>query len=151
MEIVKKQWGHEQWIELNEHYCFKRIFFKAGKRCSLQYHEVKEETIYVESGEGYMWIELSVLNPRRSELHSLSIDNRDICYWRDTKEHWYRIYKIPISSGFSITIPKGTVHRIEATTDLTTLEVSTPEVDDCIRIEDDYKRPDGRIDSEHTK
>jgi hypothetical protein len=46
-------------------------------------------------------------------------------------------------------LPALTVHRIEAATDLRLVEVSTPHLDDVVRLADDYGRPDGRVESEH--
>ena len=57
MEVVNKPWGQETWLELNDKYCYKKIFFKEGHQCSLQYHEHKKETIHVVSGTGYLYIE----------------------------------------------------------------------------------------------
>lgn len=42
--IVNKPWGQECWLELNEHYCLKRIYINSGCRTSLQYHDFKTET-----------------------------------------------------------------------------------------------------------
>lgn len=54
-----------------------------------------------------------------------------------------------LGKGGSFTILPHEIHRVEALTDLTMIEVSTPEVDDIIRIMDDYNRPNGRVESEH--
>ena len=51
MKIVSKPWGREEWLELNDQYCFKRLLINAGHRTSLQYHKQKLETIYVAEGE----------------------------------------------------------------------------------------------------
>ncbi len=121
MKIVTKPWGKEEWIELNDKYCFKRIFIKEGYKTSFQYHEKKRETNYVISGEAEMWLE-----------------NSDGI-----------IEKTIIKPGDCVNIKPLTKHRIVALTDIIFHEVSTPEVDDVIRIEDDTNRIDGYIESEH--
>lgn len=145
MERVNKPWGHEEWLELNDKYCYKRIFFKAGNRCSLQYHEKKLETIYVESGEGKFIGELPLII--NGELNPMMKNGRQEYVTINMTQ--YSLWTVPIKAGDSFTIYPKTLHRIEAITDLTTLEVSTPEVDDCIRVQDDSNRPNGRIKEEH--
>ena len=56
-----------------------------------------------------------------------------------------------LTSGYSFHINPGERHRVKAITDILMVEASTPEVDDVIRIRDDYDRPDGRIESEHKR
>jgi mannose-6-phosphate isomerase-like protein (cupin superfamily) len=141
MEVVIKPWGKEEWLELNDKYCYKKIFFKAGNQCSLQYHVTKKETIHVVSGEGFLFIEPDVdIDSTNLETFSVQLEDRvaTIC-------------KLSVSAGFTITINPFRIHRLQAVTDLTTLEVSTPEVDDCIRVLDDTNRPNGRINEEHGK
>ena len=121
MKIVSKYWGEERWIELNDRYCYKQILLRRGFRTSLQYHEQKLETNYVLSGEGVVLLE----------------DDDGVMQELDAKP------------GFFFTVVPGRKHRIMATQDMVLMEVSTPEVDDVIRIEDDQGRPNGRIDSEH--
>lgn len=118
---VEKPWGHEEWLALNEHYCYKRIYINAGTRTSFQYHNFKQETNYIISGTAEVWLE------------------------NDEGEIEKKIMK----SGeyFNVSPPKK--HRVIAITDVILQEVSTPHVDDVIRIEDDTNRTDGRIESEH--
>jgi mannose-6-phosphate isomerase-like protein (cupin superfamily) len=47
---VEKGWGYEIWIENNNRYCGKLLFFNKGKKCSWHYHKLKEETFYLQSG-----------------------------------------------------------------------------------------------------
>lgn len=121
MKTVLKPWGREEWIELNEKYCYKRIYLNKGYKTSYQYHNFKRETNYIISGEAEIWLE----------------NDEGI------------VEKKLMKSGdfFNVTPPKK--HRVIALTDLVLQEVSTPEVDDVIRIEDDAKRQDGRITGEH--
>lgn len=120
-KIVKKPWGREEWIELNDCYCYKRIYINAGKRTSFQYHNQKRETNYIISGKAEVWLE-----------NDEGVINK---------------FKMKEGNFFNIFPLKK--HRIIAITDIILQEVSTPEVDDVIRIEDDTKRPNGRIESEH--
>jgi choline kinase/mannose-6-phosphate isomerase-like protein (cupin superfamily) len=122
-EIINKPWGKEVWLELNDKYCYKRIYINAGHRTSYQYHEKKLETNYVISGKAEFWIEGG-----------------------DIKG----IKKIILKEGEYITIEPHTKHRVCAITDIVLQEVSTSEVDDVIRLEDDTHRKSGRIESEHS-
>lgn len=121
MKTVIKPWGKEEWLELNDKYCYKRIYINKGYKTSFQYHEFKYETTYIISGEAEIWLE-----------NDLGIIEK----------------KIKKSGDFySVNPPKK--HRVIALTDVILQEVSTPEVDDVIRIEDDANREDGRIEGEH--
>lgn len=121
MKHVKKPWGEEIWIELNDRYCYKQIRINAGHQTSLQYHRQKLETNYVLSGTVLIWLE--------DEGHEL------------------RMYTGVAGDHFTVVPTRK--HRIQALTDAVLMEVSTPEVDDVVRVEDDTGRPDGRIESEH--
>tara|TARA_B100000795_G_scaffold267116_1_gene251382 strand:- start:657 stop:1133 length:477 start_codon:yes stop_codon:yes gene_type:complete len=118
---VEKPWGHELWLELNEHYAYKLIHIKAGNKSSLQWHEKKVETNYVIKGEAEVLLQNS-----DGEMES-------------------RKYK----SGTGFCVPLKTKHRVIATEDLTMLECSTAHLNDCIRFEDDNDRGSGKIDGEH--
>jgi mannose-6-phosphate isomerase len=120
-KIVTKPWGKEVWLELNEKYCYKRIYIDAGTKTSYQYHERKLETNFIISGEAEVWLE-----------NDNGIVEKN---------------KMGPGSFFTITPPKK--HRVIAITDLILQEVSTPEVNDVIRIEDDTNRENGKINSEH--
>ncbi len=138
-KIVTKPWGREEWLELNDHYCYKRIYINAGHKTSLQYHTQKLETNYLIEGEAILWIEAESLNDLNI---AVSIDRGVI-----VKDKL--LWKIDMKVGEFVTINPGTIHRVEAVTDIILQEVSTPHVDDCIRLEDDTNRDHGRIDSEH--
>jgi mannose-6-phosphate isomerase len=122
MKEVKKPWGKEIWLELNDRYCYKRIHIQAGCKTSLQRHIQKLETNYVIEGEAEVWLE---------------DDDGTIRLRRVTKDDVFTVHP-----------PK--VHRVVALTDLILQEVSTPEVDDVVRLQDDFGRPDGRIECEHS-
>jgi mannose-6-phosphate isomerase-like protein (cupin superfamily) len=110
---VEKPWGHELiWAETDD-YVGKLLFVRAGHALSLQYHEVKDESWYIQSGTA------------RLELGTIGEDGLTA---RD------------IGPGDVFRYPPGTVHRVTATTDLTIFEVSTPHLDDVVRLEDRYGR-----------
>jgi len=109
---VNKPWGKEELIEYNDNYVVKKLYMKANECCSMQYHELKRETIYVLKGKLNLYI-------------GKDIDNLEI------KE------MIP---GDKITITPYTIHRMEGIEDSEYLECSTPELWDVIRLEDKYKR-----------
>lgn len=112
MQIVAKPWGKEEVIEINEKYMVKKLTMWKGHRCSLQYHNHKKETIYVLDGE----------------LKIISGSNKD------------KLSEKIYTAGETITIPPGIVHRMEGVTDCIYLEASTPEMEDVVRLVDDYNR-----------
>jgi mannose-6-phosphate isomerase-like protein (cupin superfamily) len=120
---VSKRWGGEVWlVHEKAPFACKLIALKQGFRTSLQYHRVKEEANLVVSG--------------KVRLH-----------YAATKE-------VPpatcdISPGTVVHVKAGTVHRMEALTDVLLFEVSTPELDDVVRLQDDWGRGDGKIEAEH--
>jgi mannose-6-phosphate isomerase-like protein (cupin superfamily) len=108
MKVVVKPWGCEKWWAHTDKYVGKILEIKDGHRLSLQYHEVKEESIIVLSG-----------------VLTLVIGD-DV---RTLKE------------GNTAHITPKTIHRMEARHgDVRLIEVSTPEVEDIVRLEDDYSR-----------
>jgi quercetin dioxygenase-like cupin family protein len=112
MQFIEKPWGGELVIEINDRYMMKKLTMWKGHRCSLQYHNIKCETIYVLSGKLRIYT--------GSAQHELSS----------------RVYE----AHETITIAPGVVHRMEAVEDSVYLEASTPEMDDVVRLVDDYQR-----------
>ena len=112
MKIVKKPWGREEIIEVNEHYMVKKLTMWKGHRCSLQYHNVKRETIYVLSGQ--------------LRVH----------YGSSQHDLTSRVF----GPHETLTLATGIVHRMEAVEDSIYLEASTPQLDDVVRLVDDYQR-----------
>ena len=110
---VSKPWGHEQiWAE-TDRYVGKVITIEPGKRLSLQYHERKDESLIVIQGTLRLHLE--------GETGELEI--RDL------------------GPGEHSRVRVGRRHRFEALDELVRLvEVSTPELDDVVRLEDDYSR-----------
>lgn len=126
---VAKPWGAESWLFYHPKvFCVKNIIILRGFKTSLQFHEFKYECNYLRSGK------LRLYYNRESSPKSSAIDIQ------------YKDFSAPAI----FRIKPGTIHRMEALTDVEFLEVSTPEVDDVIRIEDDTGRSNGRILAEHS-
>jgi len=128
---VNKPWGYEIWIN-GEHpaYAFKKIFIKKTNKTSLQYHNFKQETNVLFEGTANLHYKTN--NKKRNE----DVSNEDIGL-------------VNLKGISSIDVKPPTLHRIEAITDIVLFEISTPHLDDVIRVNDDTSRPDGRIDKEH--
>lgn len=110
--VVDKPWGHEEIFAETPSYVGKILFIKRGEALSLQYHEVKEETLRVLEGS------LDVMlgsDPNNLELYHLD-------------------------AGAVFHVAPGTLHRMIATSDCSLLEVSTNHLDDVVRLEDRYGR-----------
>lgn len=112
---VEKPWGYEVIWAVAERYVGKLLFIRAGERLSLQYHQVKDETIYVLSGK--MVFEVGPLEPAGTPREDLVL-----------------------KPGEAYRITPHTVHRMIALEDTQVLEASTPELDDVVRLEDKYGR-----------
>jgi mannose-6-phosphate isomerase-like protein (cupin superfamily) len=109
---VDKPWGYELHWAVTDRYLGKVLHVKRGEALSLQYHERKDEFLYVV--EGAVDIELG---------------SRDV----DLTLRRMRV-------GDTVHIAPGTRHRITAVEDTDIFEVSTPEIDDVVRIDDRYGR-----------
>jgi mannose-6-phosphate isomerase len=109
---VPKPWGHELIWAHTERYVGKVLVIEAGKRLSLQRHEVKDESIYVLSGRLRLLLEDDAGEVRTEEL----------------------------GPGDHRRVETGRVHRYEAIERVELMEVSTPELDDVVRLDDDYGR-----------
>jgi mannose-6-phosphate isomerase-like protein (cupin superfamily) len=108
---VPKPWGHELIFARTGRYVGKILHINQGECLSLQYHEMKEETLYVVAGELKLTIE----------------------YDGDRRE-------VALRAGEAFHIPPRLIHRMEAIVDTDVAEVSTPELDDVVRLEDRYGR-----------
>lgn len=118
MERVEKPWGYELRFARTDRYCGKVLFIRAGNQLSLQYHRVKDEAFLVHEGS----LELVLGHGAEQTV-------------------------VHMEPGASRRIQPGTVHRFRAITDCLLFEVSTPELEDVVRLEDDYGREDeaGRL------
>ena len=109
---VDKPWGHELIWAHTDRYVGKLLVIETGKRLSLQHHDVKDEWIHVLEGK----LELT-----------LEDDHGDV----QVRE---------LGPGEGARVPTGRRHRYEAVEKATIIEVSTPELDDVVRLEDRYGR-----------
>jgi mannose-6-phosphate isomerase len=109
---VDKPWGHELIWAHTDRYVGKILVIETGRRLSLQYHELKDESILVVSGRLRLHLEDGDGNMQVSEL----------------------------GPGEGAHVGTGRRHRYEAIEQVELVEVSTPELDDVVRIEDDFGR-----------
>lgn len=114
---VEKPWGHEVWWADTDVYAGKLLHVDAGHRLSLQLHREKDETSYLLSGRLRL-----TRGPSAEDLHEQEI-----------------------GPGYAWRVEPGTVHSIEAIEDSVVLEVSTPHLDDVVRLQDRYGRADSEL------
>ena len=139
---VEKPWGYELWlIWLKEYHVLKKIYMKKGYKCSLQFHEKKYETNFLTSGRA------KILKNFHIDKNSSDIQAKELIKDIDLIKE----YSNDVDAPFNFTNVPGEVHRVFSLEDYTAYEVSTPELDDVIRIQDDSSRKSGRIFSEHKK
>jgi mannose-6-phosphate isomerase len=112
VEKVPKPWGHETIWARSDRYVGKILHINAGEELSVQYHSKKDETAYLLSGELVYRVQ----------------NDSDL------------LEDVQLKRGESFHITPGTIHQIVALTDCDILEVSTPELDDVVRLSDKYGR-----------
>lgn len=110
--IKLKPWGREIWFAYTDKYAGKILEVKKGHRYSLQYHEKKRETQYILEGKVKFTI------------------GKDLKHLKTLK----------LKAGDKIDITPGTIHRLEALENSKIFEVSTPDLDDVVKLSDDYGR-----------
>ncbi len=110
---VPKPWGHETIWARSDWYVGKILHINAGHELSVQYHNRKDETVYLLSGE---------------IVYRVQREGDDI------------LDDMKLKVGESFRITPGTIHQMIAVTDCDVLEVSTPEIDDVVRLSDKYGR-----------
>ena len=115
MKLVEKPWGSELWVAVTDKYALKIIKFNKGSRSSLQLHRKKHEHIYIDAGRVRMELE--------QPDGSMAVQE--------------------FGPGEVVENPPGRKHRTEAVEDCRLIEVSTPELDDVVRLADDYHREGG--------
>jgi mannose-6-phosphate isomerase len=109
---TEKPWGYELLWAWGDRYAGKFLHIRAGHRLSLQYHRVKEETMFIVRGR------LTVEREAPSgEMETIDVQPGDVIH-----------------------IPPGRRHRLAAIDDSDVLEVSTPELEDLVRLQDDFGR-----------
>lgn len=122
-KIVAKPWGREIWYADQSAYAGKVLEVTAGKRLSLQYHERKTETLYLLSGH----VRLTFRPLAEGETPAAApVGAEHVHDWKP---------------GQALHIPVRTIHRFEAVVDSVLLEVSTPDLTDVVRLQDDHARP----------
>lgn len=112
LEIKPKPWGQEIWFAHTDKYAGKILQIKKGHRYSLQYHEKKLETQYIYKGQ----VKLT--------------------YGTDQSNLQEKI----LNQGDKIDVTPYTIHRLEALEDAEVFEVSTPDLEDVVKLHDDYGR-----------
>lgn len=110
---VEKPWGYELIWALTDVYCGKVLFVKAGHSLSLQFHREKDEAWLIQSGRVKLELGEAGATVLSEEI---------------------------VGAGAAFHYTPGTVHRVTALEDATILEVSTPQLDDVVRLEDAYGR-----------
>lgn len=135
---VFKPWGYELWIVwLKDYHVLKKIFLKKNFKTSLQFHKEKFETNYIHTGKA------KIIN--NFHLDNTKEQNENIINYNNLMDN----YSLNVKAPYSFTVKPHEVHRIFSLEDCTSYEVSTPQLDDVIRIQDDADRKSGRILSEH--
>jgi mannose-6-phosphate isomerase-like protein (cupin superfamily) len=114
---VDKPWGYELIWAATDRYVGKILHIEAGEALSLQYHQVKEETLQVLSGRARF----------------------------EVGDHESALTAYELGPGESIHMPPQRRHRLTALTTCDVLEVSTPELDDVVRLADRYGREGTKI------
>jgi len=111
VRTVPKPWGHETIWAHTDRYVGKILHIKAGHALSVQYHNAKDETVHLLTGELVYRVQMG---EALEDMH--------------------------LKAGESFRITPHTIHQMEAVTDCDVLEVSTPELDDVVRLSDRYGR-----------
>ncbi|MGD8375889.1 MAG: cupin domain-containing protein [Acidobacteriota bacterium] len=114
MRRIEKPWGHEEIFAHTDRYVGKVLVIEAGKRLSLQYHREKDEAFYLQEGR-----------------------------LRFTSERDGKLLEEDVRPGEARHIPAGHRHRFEALERCVLFEVSTTELDDVVRLDDDFGRAGG--------
>jgi quercetin dioxygenase-like cupin family protein len=122
VRTVPKPWGHETIWAHTDQYVGKMLHIKAGHALSLQYHNLKDETIYVLSGE--MIYRVAMADARKPEAGGRKPE----------------LTVVELKAGESFRNEPGFIHQMEAVTDCVLLEASTPHLDDVVRLTDRYGR-----------
>jgi mannose-6-phosphate isomerase-like protein (cupin superfamily) len=112
MKKIEKPWGHEILFAETPHYAGKIMAVRKGERLSLQYHKRKDETLYLYSGRLMLYLGADEQGGSEMEM----------------------------SAGDAQRVAPGEVHRITALEDCVLFEVSTPHLDDVVRLQDDHGR-----------
>ena len=121
VRVVPKPWGHETIWANTDLYVGKVLHIKAGHSLSLQYHNLKDETIHLLSGT----MIYRVGNDDGRSMMEVGVP---------------QLREVELKAGESFRNEPGTIHQMEAVTDCVLLEASTPHLDDVVRLKDRYGR-----------
>jgi quercetin dioxygenase-like cupin family protein len=121
VRVVPKPWGHETIWANTDLYVGKVLHIKAGHSLSLQYHNLKDETIHLLSGT----MIYRVGNDDGRSMMEVGVP---------------QLREVELKAGESFRNEPGTIHQMEAVTDCVLLEASTPHLDDVVRLTDRYGR-----------
>lgn len=123
VRTVPKPWGYETIWAANELYVGKVLHIKAGQSLSVQYHNLKDETIHLLSGKMIYRVGKS---DGRSKMEDVGTAPA--------------LEVVELNAGESYRNQPGLIHQMEAVTDCVLLEASTPHLDDVVRLTDRYGR-----------
>jgi mannose-6-phosphate isomerase-like protein (cupin superfamily) len=140
---VPKPWGHETIWARTDRYVGKILHIKAGHALSVQYHNVKDETVYLLRGEMRYWVGETEVAGRRSQVAEPASELRPQATGETAaaaKLPVPQMSDVHLQVGDAYRITPHTIHYMEAVTDCDVLEVSTPELDDVVRLKDRYGR-----------
>jgi quercetin dioxygenase-like cupin family protein len=126
VRVVPKPWGHETIWANTDLYVGKVLHIKAGHSLSVQYHNLKDETIHLLSGT--MIYRVGTADGRRQTAAATADGGRQ------------DLQVVELKAGESFRNEPGTIHQMEAVTDCVLLEASTPHLDDVVRLKDRYGR-----------
>lgn len=144
VKTVSKPWGQEKWIQQgigNHTYVLKEIILNENFRTSIQVHQYKSETNYILEGQGELWYSDEFFDCEKYAAGDYSES--------DINNFINNLKVATYSPGSVMQIEPGTIHRMVAKTNLRFVESSTTHLDDVVRLQDDARRPDGKIESEH--
>jgi mannose-6-phosphate isomerase len=129
VRVVPKPWGHETIWAHTDRYVGKVLHIKAGQALSVQYHNLKDETIHLLSGT-------MIYRVGTDDGRSKMEDGRPGGIAGQVPQ----LREIELKAGESFRNEPGTIHQMEAVTDCVLLEASTPHLDDVVRLTDRYGR-----------
>jgi hypothetical protein len=137
---VPKPWGHETIWARTDRYVGKILHIKAGHALSVQYHRRKDETVYLLSGVMKYWVQPSEAEDFRLEAsgppRSAGTGETPVMARQAVPD----LTNVNLQVGDAFRVTPNTIDYMEAVTDCDVLEVSTPELDDVVRLKDRYGR-----------
>lgn len=120
IKLVSKSWGFEK-IICNDRYCGKILFIVKGHSTSLHYHQMKDETFYIQSGKVLVYYSDDL-----AKMKELTKPDEDGMI---NPELYQGLSKITLNAGDSFRVPPRRVHQIIAVEDTELLEFSTKHID----------------------